>query len=72
MLSEYDRREDLDNHDHRFADFLKKENWRGDTVTTRDMVKFLTPDGEPIAIGVYDNTKCKYEVYVAKGLNDGR
>lgn len=71
MMSEYVRREDFDNHDHRFAEFLRENGWNGDTVTVRDSVKFLTPDKEPIAIAFYNNMDLTYDVYIEKGLNNG-
>jgi hypothetical protein len=71
MMEVYVRTPTLDNGDHKFALFLRKNGWTGDTATTRDMVKYIHPNGDPIVIAVYDNKECTYEVYVAKGFANG-
>jgi len=71
MIGDYVRRKDLDNSDHKFAEFLKKRNWKGDTASLNNVVKYIDPKGNAIVIAIYNNRKCSYEVYAVKGANDG-
>jgi len=66
MITEYIRAKHLDDSDHVFAEFLRANDWRGDTATTREAVKYIDPHGHAIAIGYYDNEKCRYKVWAHK------
>ncbi len=53
----------LSNADHAFGKFLKNAGWDGDTNVKGNAVEY-TLNGEILALGVYDNKKCKYDVYL--------
>jgi len=57
------RKKELDNRDHVFAKWLRKQGWTGDFCKFRNSNTFLV-DNKAVAMAFYDNKACTYEVYV--------
>lgn len=58
----------LSNHDHLFAAFLRKHKAIDNYHRTGNGNTWYAPDGQPVALAIYDNAACTYKVYVRSNL----
>lgn len=59
------RCQELDNKDHDFAKYLRKNGWI-ETDKIKNCNRFYAKNSVLIAMVIYDNTACTYEVFCNK------
>ena len=58
------RSAELSNNDHGFAAHLRSRNAIDNRHETSGSVEWYTPTGRIVAVAIYDNTACTYNVWL--------